>query len=207
LGQGGPLTSKDVDFCGNRDAVIECARRLHGTPRLATLDDSTPNTGTVTFVDDDGAARTIDFIGNPAGLDYREVIETSIPADILDREGNPTGASFRVMHPVLCLTSRAHNVASLPGYDTPVGLRQLRASIACAREFLVDVLAEDRPDDVLSLNERIFKLAAYGPGLAAYRAHGIDVFESVVLDPRLPEKFRTLRYPQMAVFVAERRGR
>jgi hypothetical protein len=194
LAQSGPITSKDVDFCGDRDAILECAKRLGGTPRLSTFDDVTPM-GTVTFVDDDGVARTVDFIANPAGLDYAEVIATSIPAAILDSDGHPTGTSFRVMHPVLSLASRAHNVARLPGYNTPHALRQLRASIPCAHAFLLDVLAEHRVQDVLALNERIFKLAAYGAGLEVFHAHAIDLFEAALVDPRLPEKFQSIRYP------------
>ena len=51
LGREAPFTSKDIDFCGDQKAVRICADRLGGTPRLATPDDATPNSGTVVFVD------------------------------------------------------------------------------------------------------------------------------------------------------------
>jgi hypothetical protein len=203
-----PFASKDVDFCGLRAAVTECARRLGGQAILATLDDATPNTGVVAFVDDDGVHRSIDFLANPGGLEYGETLETSVGAQILDEEGHPTGASFRVMHAVLCLESRAFNVANLPGYDGQHAVEQLRAAIACAHEFLVDLMTQNGGvRSVLKLNERIFGLAAYRAGLEVFVRHGIDVFEAVLLDDALPEKFRTVRYSQMRAFVGERRNR
>lgn len=198
-----PYTSKDVDFCAAPEAVRECARQLGGHARVAGLDDATPNTGTVTFVDSDGYERTIDFIGHPAGLRYRETIETSIEVEIIDAEG----ASFRVLHPVLSLESRAANVATLPGRDSPHALNQLRAAVVCAREFLLDLLAEGEIGGVLALNERVFGLAAYRAGLQVYVQHGIDVFEAAVADEPLPKLFRTTRYPQMKAFVERRRAR
>ena len=62
LAAGAPYTSKDIDFLGSHEAVKECARRLGGKAKLATLDDmGTPNTGVVVFVDDDGHLRQIDL--------------------------------------------------------------------------------------------------------------------------------------------------
>jgi hypothetical protein len=57
-----PLASKDIDFCGDVRAVRICAERLAGRSRLPSMDDHTPNTGVVTFVDTHGIERTIDFI-------------------------------------------------------------------------------------------------------------------------------------------------
>jgi uncharacterized protein (UPF0147 family) len=161
----------------------------------------------VSFVDDEGVERTIDFLGHPGGLDAEETVRMSIGAEI-DVEGLPQPLTFRVMHPVQCLESRAFNVAKLPGYDTEHSLDQLRAAIACAREFLVDLLAEpDNVRTVLKLNERIFALAAYKAGLDVFATKGIDVLGAIVVDPRLPQAFREKRYPQIREVVAQRRAR
>jgi hypothetical protein len=64
---------------------------------------------------------------------------------------------------MLSMESRVHNVVGLPGYcDTEPGRKQLRASILCARECMLDVLdgridVEDPPRTALKLNERIFR--------------------------------------------------
>jgi hypothetical protein len=54
-----PFASKDIDFCGDAQAVRICAERLGGKARIATFDDATPNSGTVAFVDAAGVTRTL----------------------------------------------------------------------------------------------------------------------------------------------------
>jgi hypothetical protein len=166
LAQEAPFTSKDIDFCGDQRAVRRCAERLGGTARVATFDDATPNTGTVVFLDGTGVKRTLDVVSAPFGLDATEVRATALPVEILDDAGASSGLSFYVMHPVLCMESRVHNVVGLPAYyDTDQGRKQARASILVAREFIRDVLdgkleAEDPVRAVLKLDERIFRFAS-----------------------------------------------
>jgi hypothetical protein len=110
LAREAPFTSKDIDFCGDQRAVGICAERLGGTPRTSTFDDATPNSGTVVFVDGVGVTRTLDVVSAPYGLDAAEVRETALPVEILDDAGASSGVGFYVMHPVLCMESRIHNV-------------------------------------------------------------------------------------------------
>ncbi|HEU4729666.1 MAG TPA: hypothetical protein VFT22_17345 [Kofleriaceae bacterium] len=106
-----PYTSKDIDFLGSREAVRECAKRLGGKAKVATLDDmNTPSTGLVVFVDENHHTRQIDFLGSVAGVDGAEVVDTAASATISDADGTPI-ASFLVMNPLLSLRSRVHNVA------------------------------------------------------------------------------------------------
>jgi hypothetical protein len=54
------------------------------------------------------------------------VRDTAIAVDILDDAGKTTGVRFLVMHPVLGMESRVHNVAGLAdAYDTERGRTQL----------------------------------------------------------------------------------
>ena len=129
---------------------LRCAERLGGKARLATLDDATPNSGTIVFGDDAGVKRTLDVVSAPFGLDAKEVHATALPVQILDDAGAVTGVSFFVMHPLLSMESRVHNVVGLAAsYDTEQGRKQLRISILCAHEFLRDVL--DRQMDRTTL--------------------------------------------------------
>lgn len=194
-----PYTSKDIDFQGSHAAVEECAQRLGGTAHLATLDDpGTPNTGVVRFVDDDDHLRSIDFLLMPAGLEEREVVETSFPATVVGDAASPT---FRVLHPILTLRSRVHNVAYLQGYQTPLALIQLRAAILCAREYVSETLDDDAPKIALRAIERIYKTARYRGGAKTFARHGSDPFDAIPTDPRLPAKFLTERYPRMRADV------
>lgn len=204
-----PFTSKDIDFCGDVRAVRICADRLGGTSRIATIDDHTPSTGVVTFLDDDGVERTIDFLGSPLGLRAEEVQRLAIPAEILDAAGNAAGPLFRIMHPVQVMESRVHNAMTLPGYDSRAALKQLRLSVICAREFIRDVIDSDRIRVALTLNERIFTFCLEDrDGRLIDAKHGVDPFEAVVADDdRLPAKFRETRYPQMRHDLAARRSK
>lgn len=208
LGAHGPYTSKDIDFCGSRDSLVECARRIGGRALLPVDFDPTPNSGQLVFVDDTGTERVIDFLVQPFGLDAADVLRTSLPVEVLGDTGQPTGARFRVMHPERCLESRVHNVIGLPGYNTLTALAQARAAVVCTREFLRDLLAAGHVRPTLDLAERIFYLAHDHPrGRAIYERNAIDPFSAVFPDPRLPPEFNDLRYPQMVARLEARRAR
>jgi hypothetical protein len=211
LAHEAPFASKDIDFCGDQRSVCICAERLGGTPRVATFDDATPNSGTVVFVDGSGVSRTIDVVSAPFGLDGAEVHATALPVEILDDAGTSTGGRFYVMHPVLCMESRVHNVVGLPGnYDTEQGRKQLGASILCAREYMRDLLdgrvdVEDAARTVLKLNERIFRFCMHDRhAKELYRGRGIDPAAAMIDDARLPAVFRETRLPQMREHLAAR---
>ena len=82
-----PLTTADIDFVGDRRAVTICAERLDGAAKLPDLDDHTPNTGMVKFVDAAGEKQNIDFIDQPHGLTAREVYRMAVPVRVLDGRG------------------------------------------------------------------------------------------------------------------------
>jgi hypothetical protein len=212
LARKAPFTSKDIDFCGDQQAVRLCAARLHGTPRLAGSDDATPNSGVVTFLDDAGFQRTLDVVSAPFGLQAKEVRETAIPVTLPDASGSPSGTRFFVIHPVLNMESRVHNVAGLAStYDTPQGRKQLAASIVCAREFLVDILDGRFPSDdpvrtVLKLNERIVRFCIQDRSARElhHRLPAMDPARALLDHARLPPEFRKRRLPQILAQLAAR---
>jgi hypothetical protein len=113
------------------------------------------------------------------------------------------------MHPERCMESRVHNSA-LPSKQTDLAWRQLRASILCANAFsqlLLDERGEAAVRDVLNLNERIFRFAQQARCAHLALDMGIEVFDAVLDDERLPEKFRTIRLPQMRQHVQALRQR
>lgn len=204
LTEKAPFTSKDIDFCGSARLAMACATALGGRCTVPRLDDMTPCTGVVEYTDQFARVRTLDFLGAPFGLDAREVHDMAI----VHEQETPKGVlELRVLHPVHMLESRASNVARLPGYRSPHGLKQLRASVECAREFLRDLLNDGRARDVLRLNERIFRFALRDSGMGVWVSDGVSVFDAVLRDPRLPEAFERVRVPQMMAELAERQSR
>ncbi len=212
LAQAGPFTSRDIDFCGDERAVRLCARRLGGRARVATLDDATPNSGTVVFADSDGVRHSLDVLFAPFGLSASEVHDSAIAVDILDDSGVVTGVRFHVMHPVLSMESRVHNVSGLPAsYDTERGRTQLRASIVCAHEFMKDVLdggfdVESPKRTLLKLNERIFRFCMHDrDARELYRRYpAMDPSRAILDDQRLSKSFQEKRLPQMRELLAGR---
>jgi hypothetical protein len=212
LAREGPFTSKDIDFCGDPRAVRRCAQRLNGIARLAGFDDATPNNGTVVFVDGAGVRQTLDIVTAPFGLNAKEVRDTAVPVRLPDALGVPSARPFYVMHPVLSMESRVHNVVGLAGtYDTEQGRKQLRASVVCAHEFIVDILdgrfvSEDPVRTALKLNERILRFCTRDRDARELRRRytAIDPARALVDDERLPSEFREQRLPQMHEHLAGR---
>lgn len=199
-----PLTSKDIDFYGRIEAVRACADRLGGTAILASMDDAgTPNSGIVTFVDEDRHERVIDFLWTVAGIKNVD----GLPAKIKDAGGNPI-ATFYVIDPVSCLISRAYNVVHLPQYKTEHARNQLRAAIICAREYGRDLLARGQLDEAMAVNDAVIDLAQWGDGVDVFAHYKIDVLEALILDAGFPAKFYTHHVPfaRKAVERARRKG-
>jgi hypothetical protein len=171
------------------------------------MDDVTPNVAVVLFADSQGNERRIDFLDRPYGLDAKDAREMAIPVEFVRKKDRDERVEFLVLHPVLCMESRICNTVGLPKYQGPHGLQQARASVICAQEFLRrDLLDAGERDAVLHLNERIFRFATkHKSGRESAVAFGIEPFNAVLVDERLPEKFRTIRFPQMETQVARQR--
>lgn len=185
LREAAPFTSGDVDFLRGLPTARRIAELLPG--RLETKDvyDTGVTIASITYRDESGEDRLIHFLGEMHGMDANEVVRTSLRLD----------GYLRILHPVLCLESRLSNVFDLAAYRTEHARSQAFASIEVARAYVNELLTAGDVRGALDANERIF---AYAKRRAApCSREGLDPFVAVVLDDRLPEAFRTIRYPQM----------
>jgi hypothetical protein len=201
-----PVTSKDVDFQGDKSTVVLAARLLGGKLFLPSMDDATPQTGMAKFLDSEGYERTLDFLEQPRGLDAEDVRNTAIEVDISLADGRKI--PLWVMHPERCLRSRVANT-TLPGKDTPLAERQLRAAISLVPAFSRLLLDEgESPRIVMKINERVFDLAYRDrSALRLYLEKGIDVSHAVLEDHRLPEPHLRIRLPQLRARLENKRAR
>jgi hypothetical protein len=201
------VVSRDLDFLGDEEDVRRVAGLLDGRARVARWEDRTPLAGATLFLDSDGHERRIDFLKSVYGMDAEDIRATAIELDLIP--GATLQAPLWVMHPERCMESRVHNSA-LPNKQTDLAWRQLRASILCARAFS-ELLLDERGDaavrDVLNLNERLFRFAQSDRSTRVAREQGIEVFDAVLDDERLPERFGTIRLPQMRVQIRSIRER
>jgi hypothetical protein len=195
-----PPASKDIDFEGDAHSAQHAADLLGGRVRLAAMDDNTPNTGLVLFVDAGGVEREIDFIDQPLGLNADDVRDSAVQL-VLPAERDEKVVVW-LMHPERCMESRIYNAQVLQKTD-PVAIRQLQASIVCAREwsrYLLDQgSSPERVRAVLRVNERIFRRCATDFHFKRLvKDLAIDPFAAVLADhDALPNPFTQTRYPQM----------
>ncbi len=193
----GQVVSGDIDFLGKAEDVRLAGKLLGGQIQLAKWEDRTTLAGVAIFLDSDGHERRLDFLQSAYGMSSEDVRNTAIEVDLL--LGEDRRVYVWVMHPERCMESRVHNSA-LPNKQTDLAWRQLRASILCARAFsqlLLDERGEAAIRDVLNLNERIFRFAQENRCARLALDKDIEAFDAILDDERLPEKFRTIRLPQM----------
>jgi hypothetical protein len=198
LAAHGPLTSRDIDFLGSRAAAERCAQRLAGRLQVADIDHATPNPLVVHYTDGRGHLRLIDFLSALHGIRRTaDVYDTAVVVDFLAPDLAAAGRHFRVGHPVLLMESRISNVVDLRKYQTEHGRRQARAAILCAREYARRRIEAGAVKEVCRMYERIFRFRSSPTGRTAAGREGLDAFAAILVDPGLPESFRTIRYSQM----------
>ncbi|MGN6373196.1 MAG: hypothetical protein ACTHM1_09435 [Solirubrobacteraceae bacterium] len=193
----GPVVSRDIDFLGNTSDLKRAGNLLGGRVHVAGWQRRTPLAGAAMFLDSEGHKRRLDFLDSVYGMNSEDIRTTAIEIDLLADEGRQV--PVWVMHPERCMESRVHN-SGLANKQTDLAWRQLEASIACAQAFsrlLLDERGEAAIRDVLKLNERIFSFAQEEQCSKLAADRGIEVFDAVLDEERLPEKFRTFRLPQM----------
>jgi hypothetical protein len=193
------FTSKDVDFQGTKDALLTAAHRLGAEARLAPLN-ALPILGVLDFDLQDGQDPVrVDFLLEPTGLNHADVLEAAVTLNAPD-------ISVRVLHPIHCLISRIENVFQAPHkYDTEHGLKQLRASIICAREFILALSRADLPgalDGAIS----VAKICQSAASIWVWRTRQIDVAAAIPLTG-LPQEFYEGRLPKLLARIDRKRAR
>jgi hypothetical protein len=192
-----PVVSRDIDFLGSTADLQRAGNLLGGRVHVAGWQRRTPLAGAAMFLDSDGHKRRLDFLESVYGMNSEDIRTTAIEIDLLP--GVCGQVPVWVMHPERCMESRVHN-STLANKQTDLAWRQLEASVACARAFsrlLLDERGEAAIRDVLKLNERIFRFAQEDRCSRLAAERGAEAFDAVLDDERLPEKFRTVRLPQM----------
>lgn len=193
LAKSGPYASKDIDFQGRRDQVLKCARLLDGKAHLPEPFSSDAESGKIVLIDN-GVQIEVDFLQSAYGLTSKETLAGSVSVKVPDHSGSLV--PVQIMSPFHCLKSRVFNVVGMQKYRTDHGIRQLRASLVCTREFSID-LAERDVRKSLDQNEAVFRFVMSPKPRKLFRTFNIDVFPAVACSERFPEAFHRQRYPQM----------
>jgi len=196
------IGSKDIDFFGERGLEVTIAKRLNTRSKTADFEDVTTMSGLVTVPLSNGEMLHVDILDHVAGVNGEELSKTAIDTELVP------GANVFVMHPVVTMISRAHNVASISHkYDNDHGRKQLVASIQCTRAFLRQIVDDGRAREALRMIKRIFRFALTSDAIRVWQLRKIDVFDSVEPRRELGEQFVKHGYPQMWRELAMRRRR
>lgn len=174
------VTSTDIDILGSNAAINRIADALHVRPK-----NEGPRTSTVAvvrFKDRDGVDRIIDFMRAVHGLTERRVRETAV-------EVQTTSGPLRIMHPVVCLESRVHNVHSFEKYQDDRSLRQLDAAIGVARGYVTECCERNEVRRARRAIDLIAKLARSAAGRGVFTMHRLDPLDAIPKDARLGASF------------------
>jgi hypothetical protein len=138
-----PLTSRDIDYCGTREAATAFAKAIGGELRVPTMDDmNTPNTAMVR-ASINGKELVVDFMHGVLGIKQREVHRGASIIEVeATLEGKNAVVQVVILHPVLCLKSRIANMLhpALKRRDS-FAWAQLRAAFIIVQRHIEESLA------------------------------------------------------------------
>ncbi len=194
----GPFTSSDIDFLGNRDAVLECAGAWNGRVELSDMSDASPNSGMIIIPFKTGDNLIIDFLISVYGIKNSELLKERMKI----RYKN---ALLFVISPFHCLRSRVSNIIGLKR-DSVYSFDRLMLAIAVMKRRITHLLDAGHKRQALKETEDVFRLACDSMlGIPIFADYGTDVFDAIPQDSRLGELFMKRRYPQMKKILETKR--
>jgi len=207
-GPYGPATSEDIDMLGSVAAVRSFAKALNVEPQIAGFADAhSPNSGMVTF-EFDGATHSVDFLAHMAGFAVAELPSVLKWAHVVSLSKKPK-ATLRVMHPMHCLQAQLENIYGevLNRRDSVDGARyasRVRMGVEATRRIAQHCATTADVDTALVMAEHVHQLSYLKSSLRARYEDGIEVDAAIYRGVEMPEKFLTLRVPQMERLLALR---
>lgn len=205
-----PFTSKDIDFLGSRPLVVQIAKYLGVEPTLPDTFDNSGQSGVIVIEDSrapDGKI-LIDFLPGLYGFNNHKQKQTDFDADKIRLKVEiplPSGRFYplSVIHPIICLESRVHNIFGFPKYQQNETYDQLRASIRSLHGY-VDGLFTHKPleEAVKSagqLNARLLDLAKnYKTRVKrVIELSGVNPLDAFLLRQEFSAEFFTKQIPQV----------
>ena len=199
-----PALTQDLDFVGGKTQAKELADKLRARIKVATLDDSTPNTALLTWVPPHQSAsnqRTliIDFLSGVLGVRDKDVVSLAVRVEV-------DGLPLWVLHPIICLQSRFANLTLLPGKRDANGIIQAQLSIEIVKRFIARDAAAKGHVTIAKSFSRVFEVATSPHGVYAFHQFGLDAIAAVDMT-LLPEEhlFTKLEYPKLLTKLQNKR--
>jgi hypothetical protein len=189
-----------ADFIGDSLLAKSLGKRLGWQTWIPALDDSTPQTGKVTYRTKNGGVKQVDFLSGVVGLTTKDLARRAIELEV------PEIGQLRVIHPIDVLDSRIQNLHLLPGKRTAAGIAQARLAVDVAREFIRREVATRGERVGLKLLERVADIAGDMAAVRVFLLYGIDPLKAVPLeDFRTTSALHKVRWPQIVAEVTRQR--
>lgn len=200
-----PALTEDVDFIAMQTdivgAEIAVSAVFDAKLLIATLDDSSPNSGKM-IIDYPGIGKVnVDFLRTITGVGTDEAIKTAFPMTV-------DGRSIRVLSPILVLQSKVSNLGAHLNKRNREGIAQASLSIEIARRYLVAKceVTQDGKKPPYQQFEQIIRFSRSDAAMYAYKFHGLDPMASLPVEA-LPQDdpFLIKRLPVAREHIAEQR--
>jgi hypothetical protein len=188
----GPQTfvSHDADFLGFAEDVGRFAKAVGGRAVYPRKRDITALEGVVVVPSASGDTIGVDVLWSVVGLDAgavrKRAVEISDPSD--------RSLTFKVMHPVDCMTSRFENLRQLADKRNAVGAWQARLGILICRAYIGRLLAGGDEAEAIRAATKIMEVAGTAPGLQAYHRFGLELLDAIPVDQFTSGAFKTQQY-------------
>jgi len=160
----------------------------------------------------------MDFLRTIIGPSNEDVRRLAVPVQV----GSAPPITLHVMHPLLCLASRLHNLKALEAKRKGNGPMQAQWSIAIAKAYIADVMKKRGAEQAAKACRMVAEQAEYQAGPFCYVEFGLDPLEAMSTDlleaiggkfaaeewPRTAERIdgKRIRWKAIAARRAERAG-
>lgn len=202
VGELSQAVTVNVEYIGPADVARSLWKAL-GAPwqlRVATLDDTSPQTAKVFAVVDEEGLKQIDFLSGIAGL-VTERIAKRAPLIELG-----SGRNIRILHPLDVLESRLRNLDVLPAKQNPIGVAQARLAIEVVRKFMLSQLSEGTPPRaVFKAIQEVRRIALDSRLVRVACQWKLDVLAAVPADRISAPAFTDRMWPTLVAEVDEKR--
>ncbi|MDP2759913.1 MAG: hypothetical protein Q8O64_05835 [Sideroxyarcus sp.] len=187
-----PILTEDVDFIASMSDIVDAEDAISPVfdmkLAIASMDETSPNSGKMTIKYPDVGKVNVDFLRMITGLSVEEATKDPFPMNI-------DGDVIQVLSPILLLKSKISNIGYHLSKRNDEGIAQGRLAVAIARRYL-ELKIKEGDKMPYSLFEEIIRFSKNDVASYAYQFNGIDTMTAIPVE-MLPkdDPFVVKRYP------------
>jgi hypothetical protein len=202
-----PLT-EDADWLGGKkDAQWLCDLLGKDTTelQLASVDEVGPSSAIAFHKRPDGRILLIDFLHTIVGPSSDDVRRLAVPIQV----GGANPITLHVMHPLLCLASRLHNLKTLESKRRGNGPMQAQWAISIVEAFITRTIAQGDLRQAQKACQKVAEQAEYQAGPFCYLEFRLDPLLAVTPAhvQAIGGRFATEEWPRTVERIEQRRER